>query len=281
MKKKLTLILTKSIGFYINLLSYTIPNKALAIAYKHFSQPRKGKLSPDNLPQILQEATKKTISHDQHHFQTYTWQGNENKILLIHGWQSNAARWEKLIRLLLKSGSTIIAIDAPAHGLSSGKEFNIPTYAQFINTISKTTQPKFIIGHSMGAFACAYYQYNYPQNHLEKMILLGSPSDFNILIQNYTNLLGLNTTMSQLIKTYIQQRFNINTNQFTSQKFLKNTTIPGIIAHDIHDEVIAFTEAKKIATAWKNAQFITTQKLGHSMHDNKLNQTIYQFLFEA
>ncbi|GAW88740.1 hypothetical protein FPS14_contig00009-0063 [Flavobacterium psychrophilum] len=87
--------------------------------------------------------------------------------------------------------------------------------------------------------------------------------------------------MSQLIKTYIQQRFNINTNQFTSQKFLKNTTIPGIIAHDIHDEVIAFTEAKKIANAWKNTQFITTQKLGHSMHDNKLNQTIYQFLFEA
>lgn len=125
MKKKLTLILTKSIGFYINLLSYTMPNKALAIAYKHFSQPRKGKLSPDNLPQILQEATKKTISHDQHHFQTYTWQGNENKILLIHGWQSNAARWEKLIRLLLKSGSTIIAIDAPAHGLSSGKEGSI------------------------------------------------------------------------------------------------------------------------------------------------------------
>ncbi len=281
MQKNLKFILTKSIGLYINLLSYIMPDKALLMAYGYFSEPRDGRLLPDNLPEILQEATKETISHDHHYFQTYTWQGNENKILLIHGWESNAARWEKLIRLLIKSGSTIIAIDAPAHGLSSGKEFNIPTYAEFINVFSKIHQPKFIIGHSMGGVACAYYQHNYKQDHLEKMILLGSPSDFNILMQNYVNLLGLNSKVYQLIKTYIKQRYNVNTDEFTSQNFLKGATISGIIAHDIHDDVVAFSEAKKIASAWKNAQFIETQNLGHSMHDDKLNQKIYQFLFEA
>lgn len=281
MEKKIKFILTKSIGLYINLLSYVMPDKALVMAYGYFSEPRDGKLLPHDLPQILQESTKETFSHDQHSFQTYTWQGNENKILLVHGWESNAARWEKLIRLLIKSGSTIIAIDAPAHGLSSGKEFNVPTYAEFINIFSKIHQPKFIIGHSMGGVACAYYQHNYQQNHLEKMILLGSPSDFNVLMQNYINLLGLNSKVCQLIKTYIKQRFNVNTDEFTSHNFLKNATISGIIAHDIHDEVIAFSEAKKIASAWKNAQFIETQNLGHSMHDDQLNQTIYQFLFGA
>jgi predicted alpha/beta hydrolase family esterase len=281
MQKNLKFILTKSIGLYINLLSYIMPDKALVMAYGYFSEPRDGRLSPDNLPEILQEATKNTINHDQHYFQTYTWQGNENKILLVHGWESNAARWEKLIRLLIKSGSTIIAIDAPAHGLSSGKEFNVPTYAEFINVLSNTHQPKFIIGHSMGGVACAYYQHNYKQNHLEKMILLGSPSDFNVLMQNYINLLGLNSKVCQLIKSHITQRFGVNTDEFTSQNFLKDTTISGIIAHDIHDDVIAFSEAKKIASAWKKAQFIETQNLGHSMHDDKLNQTIYQFLFEA
>lgn len=281
MKKKFIFILTKSIGFYINSLSYIMPNKALIMAYGYFSEPRNGKLSSNNLPKILQEATKKMIPHGQHYFQTYTWQGSENKILLVHGWESNASRWEKLIRLLIKSGSTIIAIDAPAHGLSSGTEFNIPTYTEFINVFSETHKPKFIIGHSMGGVACAYYQHNYQQKHLEKMILLGTPSDFNVLMQNYINLLGLNHKVSQLIKTYIKQRFRINTDEFTSQNFLKNTTISGIIAHDIHDDVISISESKKIASAWKNAQYIETQNLGHSMHDDKLNQTIYQFLFEA
>lgn len=281
MQKNFKFILTKSIGLYINLLSYIMPDKALIMAYSYFSEPRDGKLSPHNLPQILQEATQKTISRGQHYFQTYTWQGNENKILLIHGWESNAARWEKLIRILIKSGSTIIAIDAPAHGLSSGKEFNVPTYAEFINVLSKIHEPKYIIGHSMGGVACAYYQHNYPQKHLEKMILLGSPSDFNVLMENYINLLGLNSRVFQLINSYIKQRFNINTDDFTSQNFLKDATMPGMIAHDIYDDVIAFSEAKKIASAWKNAQFIETENLGHSMHDDQLNQTIYQFLFEA
>jgi pimeloyl-ACP methyl ester carboxylesterase len=61
--------------------------------------------------------------------------------------ESNASRWKKKY-LLKKSGSTIIAIDAPAHGLSGG-EFNIPTYAEFIDILFKI-QTKYLIGHSLG-----------------------------------------------------------------------------------------------------------------------------------
>jgi hypothetical protein len=37
----------------------------------------------------------------------------------------------KNVAHLKKLGKTIIAIDAPAHGLSSGKEFNVPPYTEF------------------------------------------------------------------------------------------------------------------------------------------------------
>jgi alpha-beta hydrolase superfamily lysophospholipase len=42
---------------------------------------------------------------------------------------------------LKKSGSTIIAIDAPAHGLSGGKEFNIPQYAAYIDILAHSKPP--------------------------------------------------------------------------------------------------------------------------------------------
>ncbi|WP_310554489.1 alpha/beta hydrolase [Flavobacterium sp.] len=274
-------ILAKIIGQYINLLSYILPDKALVLAYGFFSEPRNGKLQKDKLPEILQQATLENIKYKEHEFQTYTWLGNQNKILLVHGWESNAARWEKLLHILKKSNSTIIAIDGPAHGLSSGTEFNVPTYAEFINEICKIHSPKIIIGHSMGGVACSFYQHHYPQNHLEKMILLGSPSDFNVLMQNFANTLGLNFRVCQLIKDHIKKRFSINTDEFNSQKFLKNTTITGIIAHDINDNVVAFSEAQKLAATWQKAQFIETKDLGHSMHDDKLYQSIYQYLFEA
>lgn len=281
MQKIKFIVLPKLIGFYINILSFLYPKKSLELAYQFFSEPRDGRLSPENLPEILKEATLEVIEYEGHYLQTYIWQGNENKILLIHGWESNASRWEKLLDFLKKSGSTIIAIDGPAHGLSSGKEFNVPAYAEFINVVSKKHKPKFIIGHSMGGVACAYYQHLYQNHDLEKMILLGAPSDFKILLDNYSRMLNLNSKVYEQLVHYIKNRFNINIEEFSGVQFLKNTTIQGIIAHDTADDVVAFEEAKKMARSWKKAKFIETQGLGHSLHDDKLYQNIYQFLFEG
>jgi esterase/lipase len=280
MEKFKKIVLPKLIGFYINILSFLYPKKSLELAYQFFSEPREGRLSLEHLPEILKEATLEVIEHNGHSLQTYVWPGNENKILLIHGWESNASRWEKLLNFLKKSGSTIIAIDGPAHGLSSGKEFNVPTYAEFIDVVSKQHQPKFIIGHSMGGVACAYYQHLYQNHDLEKMILLGAPSDFKILLDNYSRMLNLNSKVYEQLVHYIKTRFKINIEEFSGVQFLKNTTIQGIIAHDSSDDVVAFEEGKKMSQSWKRAKFIETKGLGHSLHDDQLYQNIYQFLFE-
>ena len=135
MQKLITFILSKTIGLYINILSYIAPEKASRLAYKFFSEPRDGRLTKESLPDILKEAEAEIITFDNFIFQTYIWKGNENKVLLVHGWESNASRWELFIPYLKKAGSTIIAVDAPAHGLSSGHEFTIPRYSQFINRV--------------------------------------------------------------------------------------------------------------------------------------------------
>jgi pimeloyl-ACP methyl ester carboxylesterase len=281
MPKFLKIILAKFIGLYINLLSYVMPDKALGIAYQFFSEPREGKLTSNNLPNILKEATTEIVQLNDQYFQTYTWQGNATKILLIHGWESNAARWEKLMVFLKKSGSTIIAIDAPAHGMSGGKEFSVPAYGAFINAICELHHPKFIIGHSLGGISAAYYQHHYNSKHVEKMVLLGAPSDFKIILRNYISTLGLNLKVHNLLQSYIKQRFEIVIEDFSAQQFLKNTQIQGFIAHDRLDTVVHFEEAQKLAASWKTAQFVETKGLGHSLHDEVLYKDIYQFLFEV
>ena len=99
-----------------------------------------------------------------------------------------------------------------------------------------------------------------------------------IILNNYIKLLGLNSRVHRYLIDYTKQRFNIEINAFSGAAFLKNTTIPGIIAHDIDDEVVLFDEAKKLAKSWKNAQLIQTRGLGHSMHENYLYQTITNFI---
>ncbi|MEA9413015.1 MULTISPECIES: alpha/beta fold hydrolase [unclassified Flavobacterium] len=279
LKEGIRFITLKSVGQYINFLSYVRPEKAAQISYALFSQPREGRLSKENLPEILQDTKTETFHHNEHHFQTYTWEGNDTKILLVHGWESNASRWQKTLPHLQQSGSTIIAIDAPAHGQSSGKEFNVPLYAEFINKAVQKYQPTIIIGHSIGGAACVYHQHLYPETSIQKMVILGAPSDLQTLINNYISMLSLNEKMVPLLENRFVNRFNLKLEDFSGKKFASNFTVKGLIAHDVEDNVVAFEEGEKIASTWKNSQFIATNGLGHGMHDDELYQKVVAFLF--
>lgn len=280
MKKTIYFLFTKSAGLLLNLLSFLAPDKATQLAYSLFSEPRDGRLSKDKLPEVLEETEKNIYNHGDSHFQTYTWKGNDTIILLAHGWESNASRWENILPHLRKSGSTIIAIDAPAHGLSGGAEFNIPLYASFIDIIVQKFKPQFLIGHSLGGKACLYYQSNYPNNSIEKTVLLGTPSDFKIILHNYIEMLSLNSTISSGLEAHYLKYFNLKLESFSGKVFASTIQTKGFIAHDTEDTVVLFEEGKKIASSWKDSVFIETNGLGHSMHSDELYKKVCQFLFE-
>jgi len=280
MKKTFYFLLTKSIGSYINLMSFVAPKKATQMAHGYFSEPRKGKFTIDTLPKTLKEAQSETIIHNEDIIQTYIWKGNETVILLIHGWESNSSRWKKMLPYLKKSGSTIIAIDGPAQGLSSGKEFTVPIYAEFIDIAAKKYQPHYIIGHSMGGQTSLYYQYKYQNPSLQKMVILGAPSDFTIILENFTSLLSLNNTVTKALKNKYTEYLNQHLDQFSSKEFVSTIDVKGLLAHDIEDTVVLFDEGEKIAESWKDVQFIATKGLGHKLHDDDLYRKVYEFLFE-
>jgi pimeloyl-ACP methyl ester carboxylesterase len=244
-----------------------------------FSEPRKGKLKIDRLPKSLLKAEQESHAFEETQFHTHKWKGNDETILLIHGWESNASRWKKSIPYLKKTGKTIIAIDGPAHGLSGGKEFNVPAYAKYIDQIVQKYNPKIAIGHSIGGNALAYFQAHYPHT-FEKLILIGSPDEFKVILNNYIKLLGLNSKVHQLLAGYTKERFNLDIDAFSAAKYLENTTVQGIIAHDKEDNVVLFEEGKKIANSWKTSRFIETSGLGHSMHDAELYEKIVAFITE-
>ena len=281
MKRIINILIAKSLGLYINSLSYLYPDKAIKLAYKFFSEPRDGRLKIQLIPSLLKEASQEFLTLDSHQFPVYIWKGNETKILLVHGWESNSARWESFLPYLQKSGSTIIALDGPAHGLANGKEFSVPIYAQFLNVVVQKFKPNYLIGHSIGGSACLYYQANYQNESITKMVLLGAPSDLEILLRNYAAILSLNKRIIQLFENFYWEHFKIKVKEFSGRQLGSKLKINGLIVHDTEDNVVSIKEAKKIAQGWKKAQFIETKGLGHSMHDDKLYQKIYNFLFES
>jgi len=278
MKKINYFLLTKSIGFGLNVLSYLQRERASQIAYQLFSKPRKGKLVKENLPYFLQNIPLQRLSVEAEHVETYIWKGNKNVILLVHGWESNTSRWEKLLPYLQQAGSTIVALDAPGHGLSGGTEFNVVKYATYIQTVVREFKPSVLIGHSIGGAACIYFQSQYRNEHIQKMVILGAPADYDIIVENYVNLLRLNNRMKNLLHTKFSEKLNAEINQFSMATFAKEIEIPGLIIHDVDDEIVKFAEGQKISNAWQNTELIQTKGLGHSLHDQNVYEKIVDFL---
>ncbi|NUY80980.1 alpha/beta hydrolase [Flavobacterium sp. MAH-1] len=279
MQKIRYFILTKSIGLYVNLLSFLLPKKGKEVVYYFFSKPRDGKLRHDALPELLAKTHRETISLNGDTIQTYTWKGNGAVILLAHGWDSNSWRWEKLLPFLQASGSTIVALDAPDHGLSQGS-FSLPKYAAFINAAAEKFKPDYLIGHSIGGSASLYYQHLYQNPKLRKLVMLGSPAELNPIIDNYDGLLGLTRKSRELLNQYFMEHFNFHPDNYTARIFGKTLNLDGLVAHDTEDDVVRFTEMEKISDAWSKAKVIKTSGLGHSMHGDELYGEVARFLFE-
>ena len=280
MPKFVTTIAARLVGLYINLLSYIAPAKANTLAYKYFSQPLYGKLKKNNLPIILREAEQDTMYYEGVAFQTYVWPGNDTKVLLAHGWESNAARWKLLISYLRKAGCTIIAVDAPAHGLSVWKEFTIPRYAAYLNVVANKYHPQYLVGHSLGGATVLYYQAHYPNPFIEKLVVLGAPSEFSAILNNYKKMLGFSKRVFSNLVAFCTDCYGMDLKDFSGAAFAKKIDVPGLIVHDSADETVAYREGKLIANAYPNATFITTTGMGHRLHDDGLYTKIYEFLFE-
>lgn len=274
-------LISKTIGCYINLLGYFRPKEATRLAYKFFTNPRAGRLTDSRLPDVLAEAKQETLTHNGQLFQTYNWPGSGPTILLVHGWESNASRWDLLIDYLKKAHANIIALDAPAHGLSEGLVFTMPQYAEFIDVVVSKHQPEVIIGHSLGGATSLYYQATYQNKNIEKMVILGAPCDMDTLLTNYRGILGLGTNVMNLLHAHFLKYHQLKTVDFTCSLFAKKIKAQGLLAHDLEDDVVSYKEARKIAAAWPEAEFVTTRGLGHSMHSKELYRKIYHFLFEV
>lgn len=279
MRKIRFFIFTKSIGCYINLLSFLSPKRSKALAYRLFSKPRDGKLNRLALPEMLSKAHRETIPLRENTIQTYTWKGNGAVVLLAHGWDSNSWRWERFLPFLLESGSTVIAIDAPDHGLSKGR-FSLPKYAEFIHAAAQKFKPDYLVGHSIGGAASLYYQHAYQNPGLQKLVMLGAPAELSSIVANYANLLSLNNRSQELLNAYFVEHFNFHPNDFSARIFAKSLSVKGMVVHDANDEVVRIEEVKHIPEIWPHAHFYETTGLGHSMHDDILYKKIASFLFE-
>lgn len=277
MKKLVNRILALAYGAYFNILALFSKKLAGEKAFTLFSSPRKGNVLPLQAS-FLKKAEDIIIEVGGKQIQTYSWAGTKDTVLLLHGWESNSFRWRNLIQFLSDANFAIVAFDAPAHGNSSGGIFNVPLYAECTQHIVKHFKPSFIIGHSVGGMTALYYQYLYPQNSIKKIVTIGAPSEHYELMVHYQNIVGFNKKVLRSLDLYFQAHFGYGIRDFSSSQFARKIQIDGLLFHDIEDPITPYHNSEKVHANWKNSRLISTRGLGHSMHQDQVNNQIIDFL---
>lgn len=270
-------LLIAIIGTYYNAISYLSKTYAANKAILLFSRPRKGKITEEQ-SDFLGTAFQEELTYDKQPIMTYRWLGKKDTVLLVHGWESNAARWKSLILNLKQRGYNVIAIDAPAHGYSGSKIFNALLYSEFIHVAAKHFKPKIMIGHSVGGMATVICQNKYQLESIQKMILIGAPSEFSGVLKRYTDMMGYNKRIIDQMNALVIERFGAEPKAFSTAKFLENINSKGLIIHDEEDSIIPYNDALLIKNSFKDSILITTKGLGHSLNDDTVASYIYDFI---
>ncbi|WP_222984855.1 alpha/beta fold hydrolase [Flagellimonas meishanensis] len=277
MKKLLTKIVPLIYGQFFNLYAFFAPQKAAHSAFTLFCKIRKGRVLPQQ-ESFLETAKFDIEEVSGHKLQSYRWEGRRETVLLVHGWESNAFRWRNLIKKLKEADFNVIAFDAPAHGYSSGKLLYVPLYEETVHHMVKKYDPKFIIGHSVGGMTLIYNEYKNPNPQVEKMVIIGAPSEFHEIMEHYQDLLKFNNRVMQALDDYVFNRFGFRIHDFSASKYAESNKKKGLIFHDRFDAIAPYHASVAVHKKWKNSELVTTEGLGHSMHQEQVNEQIISFL---
>lgn len=138
-------LIGKLIGLYINALAFVAPRVAARKGFDLFRHPFRGKLQAHHHA-FYDSADKFDFMLHGDTIQAYRWGHGDKKILFLHGWQSHSFRWKHYIEALDKARYTIYAMDAPAHGLSTGRFMSVPQYSEAIEKMIREMGKPDVVG---------------------------------------------------------------------------------------------------------------------------------------
>ena len=267
----------KTIGNVLNVTSFISSKYASNKAINLFAKPRKGRYLEDQ-KKIVSSAFFQELNYDDFTVATYRWVGKNKTVLLAHGWESNASRWDYVLKDFIEQDYNIIALDAPAHGRSGSKQFNAVLYSEFINRLAQKFKPEVIIGHSVGGMASVFCMHNYELPFVKKMILLGAPAHFTGVFLRYKKMMGYNNRISKGLDAIVLKEFNKPVDYFSAATFCESIEAKGLIIHDKKDKIIPYEDALLFTKGLKNSELISTTGFGHGLKDTSLTPQIIEFI---
>ncbi len=263
------------------LLSLVSKKKAAERAFRLFCTPQKRTVKP--LPPVFKEA--ETLELELDGIRLHGWRWNhpaENKVLLLHGFESSVTNFDRYVKPLVKKGYEVIAFDAPAHGRSGGKQINAPLYKKMIQTIYTKFGPvQSYISHSFGGLALALALEEISHTRDFRAVFIAPATETTSSIGSFFRFLQLDPALRPFFDMTIVQHGGVSPDWYSINRALKHIRARIRWFHDEDDDITPLQDALVIkAQNLPDVEFVITKGLGHRRiyRDNKVHRSIVDFL---
>ena len=238
------------------------PAIAGRIAYNLWFTPTRFK-TPASERNALESAAVEFHRVKNHNIATFSWGQSGPVILLVHGWSGRGTQLGSFVEPLINAGYRVLSFDAPAHGLSSGKQTNLYEVADTMLALQDHYGDfASVITHSFGGPSTAVAM----QRGLraKSMVSISPPATTIGLVEKFSRVLQLPEKAGARLIELIETSFGKNIWEDISMgNTIKEIDMPGMVIHDAQDIDIPWEEGQAVACAWNNAPFKITSGLGH------------------
>ena len=212
---------------------------------------------------VFDRATKFQFRSGENNIVCHCWPSDGARVLLLHGWSGNSRQFSSLITALIDQGFEVLALDAPAHGESTGKSTNALEIAEAIRQLESDKGPfQHVITHSFGIMCLAR------ACHLgitfERLIAISPPLNGLGLLEKFGKTFNLNKQTLDAMRRQIESHFNRQVWELLNLEKADNAIDkPCLIIHDQDDKDVPVDEGKALARSWPNTSIHVTRGLGH------------------
>jgi len=256
--------------------------KAAEEAFRLFSTPYLPKIK--TAPHIFENAERLNFSFNGSKTHGYRWNHSRpHKILIIHGFDSQAYKFSKYVEMLLKKDHEVVIFDAPAHGDSEGKTINALEYSLMIKEVVKLYGPfSGFMAHSFGGIALCLALEDIPHDENTKVVFIAPATETTTTLSYAMDFLGVHTKeIKKEIDNIVFEIGGKKTEWYSMKRAVHNIKAAMLWFHDQDDAITPVSDALVVKNGnLPNIEFVITHGLGHHRiyHDHDVRQRIVDFL---
>jgi pimeloyl-ACP methyl ester carboxylesterase len=188
--------------------------------------------------------------------------GQGPAVLLLHGWEGQAADLAAFAAPLLTAGFQVLAMDLPAHGDSEGRQTSIPHSARALCAVGGALGPmRAVIAHSVGSAVLAEALHAGLQ--AERAVLIAAPAHYASYASQVGALAGLDAAGIARLLDLLSEPLGIDIHEVSLPRRAASLAQPALFIHSADDRIVAIADSEASAAAWPGARHLRLDGLGH------------------